>query len=457
MASRLSAISAGSVDITVYQAFNGFGVAFGYLFQGDLGGFLDALLMGPAYLVATFLILYGLMLFVGRISIFRSEEHKKYAQFFAVGIAIIGTISGPIFNLITQLLSGTFLLIILILFIIYAIMIFVKHLRTAHAKSSTDLRTEMTNFHRAEAEMEAARRDEKKVEHDNRLSDKMEKREEDALDDVDNDLKKDWAVKGKVQDMFTKYREWLHQLMALDPNSEPARSIRQRLLAQSAAFTGLLKKEELDASEIKHIIERLEVLVNEEGKIELDERRYLDHINDQIHQSYKDLPAKDQKDVDIDKRILEVEGLIIRIQQAHQKLHDREKELLRRAELIDGQELTDVRHLEAEMVTLTEALHDGDSRAALNALNSMESMHSKITKEETEIKYIVDEFKKIERQVNTLTNREKKLIREALKLEKKEEEHEEEEEHDAKKRTKKGKATVLQPKDAKPHGDQHLG
>ena len=131
--------------------------AFGFIFTGNIPGFFEEILKAVP-LIGIFLLIYAVAHYAAVITIFRKEEHKKFANIFAIGLAIVGIMSPPVFDIIRNLLGNSLLTILFMLIFIFMIIIFFKRLKTNSIESSTD------NY-KAKSKLLAAEKEFNKIEH----------------------------------------------------------------------------------------------------------------------------------------------------------------------------------------------------------------------------------------------------------------------------------------------------
>lgn len=142
------------------------------LVRGNVSSFVDGL-VGALPLIGLFLVVYGLVFFLAEITIFKdaSDNHKKYSNLFALGIALLGLAQQGVYNIILSW-SALFLQVAFIVALVFMFLIFLNHSKKIHYETGTAMYTAKKAYLPEKAEA-------KKLEHDL----KMEKKTYDHVDD----------------------------------------------------------------------------------------------------------------------------------------------------------------------------------------------------------------------------------------------------------------------------------
>lgn len=171
---------------TVRSGLTGFANGFRGLFQGNTGSFVDGLI-AAAPVIGLFVVVFGLMFFLTKITLFKDEEHSKYARMIAIGIGLIGIAQQSVFNAILGW-STTFLTLAFILFMIFMFIIFLNHSRKNHYHTSKEMYAAQSEFFSSKSDAKKARKDLNKVTHELELDSKLYTKAERDLASLNSDL-----------------------------------------------------------------------------------------------------------------------------------------------------------------------------------------------------------------------------------------------------------------------------
>lgn len=155
---------------TVVGNLQSFVDAFQALFNGNPDGFVAGL-VASLPLFGLVVIIFGLMFFVSKVTIFKSPEHDKYARMIAIGVALLGLAQQTVYNAILNL-SRVFLILAFLIAIVFMFIMFVNYNRKAHLTSHAEL-------HGITGQALTARKDLEKIKHelhkDSKLYEKTER------------------------------------------------------------------------------------------------------------------------------------------------------------------------------------------------------------------------------------------------------------------------------------------
>lgn len=171
----------GVTDHTVRGDLQNFGYAIKSLVPPgtSMTGFIDGML-GSMPLFGLIVIVFGLMFFITKISIFKSPEHDKYARMISFGVALIGLAQQSVYNVILGW-STTFLILSFILAIIFMFIMFVNHSRKLHLTSHAELHNITKNALSARSDLEKVKHE---LKHEKSLYNKTDK----DLSNLDDEL-----------------------------------------------------------------------------------------------------------------------------------------------------------------------------------------------------------------------------------------------------------------------------
>lgn len=240
----------GIVNLGIGQDLASIGKALGSLFQGDFPGFFTHL-MNAAPGVGVFLIIFALMKFVSEITIFKSEEHKKYANMFGIGIALIAVMNTRVYTILVNLVGGSFVILLLILFVVFGFIIAFNKIRTHASEGKTDLNNALANEHESSA-LESKARNEKRA--TNRLS-RRERVSRRNSKKVTKRLRKSSNDSMKLIDQMLLE---ITNIEDLQSKGESTKSLRQGVASKISSFTSDLSHELKNVNELRNSIKRLE-------------------------------------------------------------------------------------------------------------------------------------------------------------------------------------------------------
>ena len=149
-----------AVSTSVSDALNGIVNGFSSLIHGNTAGFVDGI-VGAIPLVGLFAIVFGLTFFLTKTTIFKKEEHAKYARMVAIGIALIGLVQQSVYNVVLNL-SKSFLILAFLFAIVMMAIMFVNVNRKSYFEVQKETFDAMNNKMGSQKTLQATKDDLKK-------------------------------------------------------------------------------------------------------------------------------------------------------------------------------------------------------------------------------------------------------------------------------------------------------
>ena len=207
--------------VTLDESLGHLGAAFSFLFRGQPDQFIPELLRG-APVVGVFLLIYGLVLALCIMTFFKESDHRKYAHYFAIGIALLGTVQDSVFNIAANLIGGTMLIVILaVLFGFFIVNAWTRGKRS-HLEESADM-------YKAKKVEQEEYRDALKQKHSSTLQGRLNKEEEHNVDQADNILR---TLEHDTQDalvLFQRIQQAIQHAAGLVSQGQPFEEYKQRI------------------------------------------------------------------------------------------------------------------------------------------------------------------------------------------------------------------------------------
>lgn len=382
------------------------GDAFSVLFRtGDIGGFLKELFQA-ADGIGVFLIVYGLMVYISKITIFKSPDHGKYAHFFGIGVALIAVTNNQVYSILTNLLAGSFLVFIIIIFVVFGLIIFINKMRSSNYETKTEMR------HNQAASAEATR-DSTKILNEVGATERLANREHSTRVKTRTGLMDLKNVSNNSKRLIAEMRMQLGRAGTLQSQGESTRQLRQGILDRISTFSGSLKEEHTYLTKLKSAISELRKLSIKE--LELDNQGImLDHRLDAILADLSKNDTHFDKDELVNSQHLKAYiGKIHQLESNKKQIEDQMVPLINNAE-------DNVSQIELLQKDFVKSLSRGDIAASLNALNAIDLHLNKINEDDDRL---AQEVSSVESQMNELAdlhNAEHKNLIKLLMEEKKE-------------------------------------
>ena len=361
-------------------AWKGVANSFSLLFKGKINLFFASLAGGLIMVVGVFLIILALMMVISRLTLFRKEEHQKFAWYFSVGFALIGSFTAPVFALVSGFLGGTFLEIIIILFFIYAVIAIVYKLRSATSSAAAESNQARTSRYDSRKDRIIAKKGSMKEQHDADLEKRLEGREKRATNSVLNTL-----------DKVTNFSSWRDAIAELERllgryaqvrGTAAAGELKQALLSKASALTGKIKKEFANLEAARTAIKTLETYVNKGIGLYKDENEHFEYILGTHATILADSWAVDRKLVFamLEKKLgLEFKNMLKKlyvIEQYRKKFIKTINDLIFEAEKLD-EELLSLKEV------FIQQCHNADTAGALGTLEKIKNIVGKIGRADT--------------------------------------------------------------------------
>jgi hypothetical protein len=392
----------------------------GYLFKGEFDNMLVSLLNG-AFVVGIFLIIMFLVKFVLEITIFKSDEHKKYSTWMAVGIALIGILNDSLVVFIYRVLGGSFPLILLLLLVVFAIIIFVNKLRKHNYESLSEMRSAAT-------EATVARKDLRKEDHDLSLQEKMEKRELGAIVEAERIVDHELLGARNLHQLVERLRELLGQLAQVTDQAQ-AQQLRDSILKGSQALPNLIKEEYVDEEKLTKLLQKLKQELYADIKLDGKEQLEFNHLHEHLA---RQLAEESKLNIGSSRTKLmskESEAKLHQFLARARQLDEQRATLLKEIEAIDTTELSQTQQLRNLVTQLIQSLNAGDSNSALSHLANIEQLINTETAESRKLKELLLREQQLTQQKLQLDMDMHQLVRQFANLEKQEGKHISQDEH----------------------------
>lgn len=371
------------------------GKAIGSLFgEEGMGGFFTHL-MNAADGVGVFLIIYALMMFVSQVTIFRSDEHKKYAHMFGIGVSLIAVGIPQIYAFLVGFLAGTFLQLILILFVVFAIIILLNVLNK-HRHQAKEGATSAA-IKSVEKSGEFA-----KVNNETRAGRRLMRRERRARGDTSNSIKELSKVAHDHMNLIKVMEDQLANAATLQSKGESTRAVRQGILDRMSSFVASLHREHKSLKTLNTEIKQLESITFREFKLDkIEKNDYGDLIS-----SIKSKAGMMGPLTSIQERKIQEYGF-----KALQL--DKEKiSILKQMEALILDATSNESQTESLQQRLTGALESGNISEASAALGSIKVHLQKIEDDDRKLRADINRVKSLIVEIRDFHNAETALINE---------------------------------------------
>lgn len=236
---------------TIDDAFASFVGGFqGFLSGGDIsalaGGILDII---P--IIGLFLIVFGLMFYLSKITIFRGEDTDRYARWLALGIGLVGVVQQSVFNVILG--WGTlFLTFAFITLLIFMGIIFVNRNRQSHFEAATDMRKEQATFYSEKGKALTAKQDLLNVQKSLSMDEKNYQKIERDLSSLDSSLQNISELAGDELGQVDHLADLLRKATAAAEQNE-ANKMHGYLQALSRDLASLITKMKHEDSVVRSL------------------------------------------------------------------------------------------------------------------------------------------------------------------------------------------------------------
>ncbi len=239
-------------------------------------------LVGILPLIGLVIIIWGLMFFITRVTIFKSPDHDRYAKMFAWGIALIGVAQRSVFNAILGL-SKTFLILTFIIAIVFMFILFINHNRTTHYEMNKTLFDKKEKYLESKSTLYKEKRVLRDIEHDMSLDKKnYDKIKRDAYS-LDSDLRDLNRLAGNELSQVEKMLELTRKLISAAETNDKNK-VHKYVETLSRDLSGLLstlshEKKDIGRFErLKEDIQRHEEYLFKDEKGELKDEEHIKKI-----------------------------------------------------------------------------------------------------------------------------------------------------------------------------------
>lgn len=260
--------------------------------HSDMGGFIDGML-GSMPLFGLIVIVFGLMFFITKITLFKDPKHDKYARMISFGVALMGLAQQKVYNTILSL-STTFLILSFILAIVFMFIMFVNHNRKEHLKSHTEL-------HEITGNALSARRSLEKIKHELNHEKNLYDKTDHDLATLDSDLDDIDHLVGNEITQIDKLGSMLRKATAAQSagNSAAVKSYVNSLSKDLAGLITTMKHEHKEDVHIGLILSKIKTELarwDHGASKDMSEEQHLKHLLKKLSQSWG--LGHNQKDFD---------------------------------------------------------------------------------------------------------------------------------------------------------------
>lgn len=182
------------------------------LFNGSSSGFINGV-VGGMPLIGLFVVVFGLMMFVTKITIFRKEEYDKYARMMGIGIALLGLAQQSVYNAILGW-STMFVTITFIITIVFMLFMWWSYNFARKHEIETDRLSAKTARLGAEKGAMDAQRDLSKVKHELEKDEMLYRKMERDLKELDRELRDTHKIHGDELQVVDKIGDLLRKATA---------------------------------------------------------------------------------------------------------------------------------------------------------------------------------------------------------------------------------------------------
>lgn len=294
-----------------------------------VSGFIDGLL-AILPLVGLIAIVFGLMFFITRISIFRGEGNDKYARMVAIGVALLGLAQQRVFDTILGW-STTFLTLIFILAVIMMFLIFLNHSRTSHHLVATDLNKAQKDRYTARTEARKAKHESDKLMEEVRRDRKLFDKTTEELDRLDSNLQSIRKLSGNELQRVDKLAELLRSATAAATRGESG-NVHEYVQALTREIGALVTTMQHDHRDLNHVHQMLNEMRRNIEYLYADEKdehnvdahleeifkRHLKHHHNHEVEKLNDDLLKEQSD--LHKHLLSIRNAVMNLKNLENRL-----------------------------------------------------------------------------------------------------------------------------------------
>ncbi|MCA9478526.1 MAG: hypothetical protein KC535_05245 [Nanoarchaeota archaeon] len=222
----------------------------------SMSGFLDGIL-GSLPLFGLIVVVFGLMFFVTKVTLFKSSEHDRYARMIAIGIALLGLAQQSVYDAILGL-STSFLILSFLIAVVFMFIMFINHSRKAHLTSHAEL-------HKITGEALNARRDLEKIKHDLKHEQALYAKTEADLAKLSTDLDTTTKLVGSEISQVDRLALMLRKAAA-SYQSGDSHAVNQYVQALSKDIAGLVTTMQHEQRNEMHFAEMVSQIDDELAK-----------------------------------------------------------------------------------------------------------------------------------------------------------------------------------------------
>ncbi len=356
--------------------------AFKALFNADFTNFIKGL-YGAFPLIGVFIVVWILFSYVGKVTIFRGEEDKKYANWLGIGLGLVALAIPAVFKLVSLLFGFIGFLIFFIGSMIFAIF-------QIYYKKRTHMLKDKTQSARANKESIRATRDLNKEKHEEGLEKHFDKRESKDLKKADDIARDELSEATTVEEIIKQMRLALGRIGG-DTSSKVANQIREQIISKMAPFAGMIANLRPDLETMKKDISDAEKTVFEELRNDKHEFISLDDFKKQfeeqlIKSGFQNEAAK--------KRVDSLENSLKELLSKSKELDKKIISISGRAKDLESSELEDVDKINKLVRELTVSLRIADDARALVLLNEIDSNLKRLIDFNNKVDGLLKELKK---------------------------------------------------------------
>ncbi len=345
---------------------------------------------------------YALIKYLGIITIFKDQQHHKFAGMFAIGIALVAAFFGPAFNIFVGFLTGSWLSLILLIFGVAAIIIFVNRLRGSSNSAVGDLNQSRTHRREASAGDLKAKSLERQAKHDTGLHKKTLNNEKQLVKSAREQLgfKTSWFGKsggalrltGNIFDDLKEIEKLLTKLDGISDSPDGER-LKQQLSSQVQTATVHLREQYARFSQINAILQKEKSLEVNTLKIDDDEKAVVQQLKNRLNQSLKSQHGSARKTTTAINNHLKHN--LYRLEQLVQEvfsLDKRKKQLIDNAAVLDRDAINSIQRSLQDLTAVLSDLSSGNVSQARVHISEVMQLERRILAEEQKINLLLVEW-----------------------------------------------------------------
>lgn len=264
--------------------------------------------------VGLVVIVFGLMFFITKISIFKSPEHDRYARMIAFGVALIGLAQQSVYNTILGL-STSFLILVFILAVVFIFIMFVNYNRKAHLESYTEL-------HKITGQALSAKQDLSKIKNELRHEQNLRDKTDRDLEILNTELNSTNKLVGDELSQVDRLADLLRKATAAyQTGNSPA--VNQYVTALSKDLGSLITTMQHEQNHNIHIadmVSKIEAELAKWGHSNSTDKTEEEHLQKLFHK-FSQTWGHEIKDDELKKLYKEEHGLISHLQHIRRELH----------------------------------------------------------------------------------------------------------------------------------------